>query len=158
MIYESLQLIPGIATRFLKLTNNPTIRRASIPIAATSRDYARFTPDGPRSPDIHPAQVIVRRLKTGVTVALILCIIGRWLPTRWSPISASYGPLWQRMLTQWRIIIFDVISSSYHRWRFLRCCEAIRLYHCRSIASLRTMEWCNRTIAEHCWSFYLRSA
>ena len=44
---------------------------------ATVQDYARFTPDGPRSPEIHPSQVVVRHLKAGVTWALANCLVYR---------------------------------------------------------------------------------
>ena len=57
--------ISCIATRFLNMTENrqdvvlgPRWLRRRI----TSHDYARFTPDGPRSPNLRQSQVVVRCL------------------------------------------------------------------------------------------------
>ena len=36
----------------------------------TSYDSPPMAPDGPRTPEIHPSQVVVGRLKAGVTKAL----------------------------------------------------------------------------------------
>ena len=62
--------IPGNRSQVFEHVQNTTRCRARTPMAATSCNVARFTPDGPRSPEIHPSQVVVRRLKAGVTWAL----------------------------------------------------------------------------------------
>ena len=53
--------ISCIATRFLNMTEN---RQDVVlgPRRTTSHDYARFTPDGPRSPNLRQSQVVVRCL------------------------------------------------------------------------------------------------
>ena len=68
----------GISAKFLNITNTPKtsghdpwwLRRR-----ATSHDYTRFTPDGPRSSKFTHRKSSYGVVKTGVTVALVKSVI-----------------------------------------------------------------------------------